>query len=120
MHPCRRPNARSPTDGSIRHNKEQAMRTINFLLAIAVLLGTVPATQAEMGGTSTQLAQQTPPATPPAATPPAATPPAAIPPAQATPPEKLTGMAAWNVLVGNTVVGKLEGKEFADYYVADG
>ncbi len=29
-------------------------------------------------------------------------------------------MAAWSKLVGNTVVGKLEGKDFADYYVADG
>lgn len=29
-------------------------------------------------------------------------------------------MAAWNTLVGNTVAGKVDGKEFADYYLADG
>jgi hypothetical protein len=83
------------------NRKEQAMRTTILLLAIAVMLGTVPATQAETGRAPVQLAQTTPPASPPA-------------------PEKLTGMAAWTALVGNTVVGIVEGKELVDYYLPDG
>jgi hypothetical protein len=82
------------------------MRTKILLLAIAVMLGTVPAIQAETRRPPVQLAQTTPPPTPPAQSAPAA--------------EKLTGMAAWNVLVGNTVVGTVEGKELVDYYLSDG
>jgi hypothetical protein len=40
--------------------------------------------------------------------------------AQAAPTDKLTGLAAWGALVGNTVVGKIEDKDFTDYYVPDG
>lgn len=40
--------------------------------------------------------------------------------AQAAPADKLTGMAAWTALVGNTVVGKIEDKDFTDYYQSDG
>ena len=62
-----------------------------------------------------------------AQTPAAETPPAAAAPAPAVPaPEApaavaaLTGMAAWNAIVGNTISGKKEGDDY-DYYVkADG
>lgn len=37
-----------------------------------------------------------------------------------TAPAPLTGLAAWAVLVGNTVAGTFDGKENADYYMADG
>lgn len=29
-------------------------------------------------------------------------------------------MAAWATLVGNTITGKIDGKDYADYYLADG
>ncbi|HKU97164.1 MAG TPA: hypothetical protein VJR58_17905 [Vineibacter sp.] len=84
-----------------------------MLAATAIALGIASAAQAEPGRVpGTQLAQQTPPATPPADKP-------ADKPAEK-PAGKLTGMAAWSTLVGNTVVGKIEGKDFADYYLADG
>jgi hypothetical protein len=35
-------------------------------------------------------------------------------------PQKLTGIAAWSKLVGNTVVGRIDGKDYVDYYLADG
>jgi hypothetical protein len=76
------------------------MRTATILLAATVIGGAaVPAAQAQTGA-PLLLAQATP-STPQPAT-------------------KLTGMAAWSALLGNTVVGKLEGKDFADYYLADG
>ncbi len=69
------------------------------------------------------------PSAPPAAAPPAAPAPVAAPapaaPAPATvaapaEPQKLTGLAAWNTIIGNTITGKREGDDF-DYYVkADG
>jgi hypothetical protein len=67
-------------------------------------------------------AAPTPPATQPSAPPPAASQPAPSPSAPATgaPPAKLTGVAAWATLVGNTVTGKVDGKDYADYYLADG
>ena len=84
-----------------------------LLLAVTAIALAATSAQAETGrAADSQLAQQTPPATPPADKP-------ADKPAEK-PAEKLTGMAAWAVLVGNTVVGKIEGKEFADYYLADG
>lgn len=50
--------------------------------------------------------------------------PAASAPAPATPPPagaaKLTGDAAWKAVVGNTLVGKREGKSYAEYYAPDG
>ncbi len=33
---------------------------------------------------------------------------------------KVTGMAAWALLVGNTVAGKIDGKDYAEFYLADG
>ena len=79
------------------------MKATNLLLALAVTMsGIVPAIQAETGRPSVQLAQTTPTQPAPA------------------PAEKLTGLAAWNALVGNTVVGKLEGQDFVDYYLTDG
>ena len=33
---------------------------------------------------------------------------------------KVTGVAAWSQLVGNTVAGKIDGKDFAEFYMADG
>ncbi|MBV9835072.1 MAG: hypothetical protein JO055_11735 [Alphaproteobacteria bacterium] len=32
----------------------------------------------------------------------------------------LTGLQAWVALVGNTVSGKVDGKDYVDYYMADG
>lgn len=46
-----------------------------------------------------------------------AAPPAAAAPADG---EKLTGMAAWTVVVGNTLTGKADGKVYFDYYRKDG
>jgi hypothetical protein len=93
--------------GALRHRRnaegrEVAMKAAIPLLAIAVF-GLAAATGARAD--SPTFAQATPPAQP------------APQPAPAT---KLTGMAAWSALVGNTVVGKLEGKDFADYYLPDG
>jgi hypothetical protein len=34
--------------------------------------------------------------------------------------EKLTGFAAWSKLVGNTVTGKVDGKEHVEYYMDNG
>lgn len=48
---------------------------------------------------------------------PAAAPAPAPPPAPA---QKATGIAAWSMLVGNTVTAKIEGKDHAEYYMADG
>lgn len=43
------------------------------------------------------------------------------PPAPSTPaPAPLTGLAAWAALVGNTVAGKIDGKDYVDHYMADG
>ena len=62
-------------------------------------------------------AQTTPaPATPAPATPA----PVAPAPTTSAPAAPLTGMAAWTALVGNTVVGKVDGKDYIDYYMADG
>lgn len=36
------------------------------------------------------------------------------------PADKVTGMAAWAQLVGNTVAGKIDGKDYAEFYLADG
>ena len=47
----------------------------------------------------------------------AAAPPAA---AAASDAQKLTGMAAWTVVVGNTLTGKEDGKVYFDYYSKDG
>ena len=59
---------------------------------------------------------QTPAEAPPVAPAPAA-PPAAAAPAESA---KLSGLAAWNAIIGNTVTGKRDGDDF-DYYVkADG
>ena len=75
------------------------MRTATILLAATVIVwAAVPATRAQTA--VPPLLAQASPSTPPAT--------------------KLTGMAAWSALVGNTVVGKLEGKDFADYYLTDG
>ncbi len=47
---------------------------------------------------------------------------AAVPPvaAAATDGQKLMGMAAWTVVVGNTLTGKADGKVYFDYYRKDG
>lgn len=50
-----------------------------------------------------------------------APPPAQTPvPAPAPSAGKVTGMAAWSQLVGNTVAGKVEGKDYAEFYLPDG
>ena len=63
-------------------------------------------------------AQTAPAPTTPAPTTPAPTTPAPTPAPAATAP--LTGLAAWALLVGNTVVGKIDGKDYVDHYMADG
>lgn len=75
------------------------------------------------GGAQTPAAEPAP-AAPPAEPAPAAPVPAPAPaapaPAAPTTPAKLSGLAAWNAIIGNTVSGKREGSEY-DYYVkADG
>jgi len=35
-------------------------------------------------------------------------------------PTPLTGIQAWVALVGNTVSGKIDGKDYTDFYMADG
>lgn len=41
--------------------------------------------------------------------------------ATAAPPSgKMTGLAAWNKLIGNTVAGKVAGKDYAEFYRPDG
>lgn len=48
-------------------------------------------------------------------------PPAQTPaPAPAPTAGKVTGLAAWSQLVGNTVAGKVEGKDYAEFYLSDG
>ena len=54
-----------------------------------------------------------------AQTAPAPTTPAPTTPAPTTS-APLTGVAAWAALIGNTVVGKVDGKDYVDYYLADG
>lgn len=39
---------------------------------------------------------------------------------QPTAAQKMTGVAAWARLVGNTVTGKVGGADYTDYYLADG
>ena len=51
---------------------------------------------------------------------PAPTPPTATPTPAPAPAAKVTGMAAWSQLVGNTVAGKIDGKDYAEFYLADG
>jgi hypothetical protein len=41
-------------------------------------------------------------------------------PAPSSPAGKVTGMAAWSQLVGNTVAGKIGGKDYAEFYQPDG
>ncbi|MBM3621414.1 MAG: hypothetical protein FJX20_12075 [Alphaproteobacteria bacterium] len=36
------------------------------------------------------------------------------------PAAKVTGIAAWSQLIGNTVAGKIDGKDYAEFYLADG
>ena len=67
-----------------------------------------------------------PPATAATPAPPAAvaTPaPGAAPPAAAATPApagKVTGLAAWTLLVGNSVSGKVDGEEYTDFYMENG
>jgi len=59
--------------------------------------------------------------TPPAPTTAAPAPaPAATPAPTAAPAAKTTGLAAWTQLVGNTVSGKIDGKDYSEFYMADG
>jgi hypothetical protein len=46
--------------------------------------------------------------------------PAPAPSATPAPAAKVSGLAAWSLLVGNTVAGKIDGKDFAEFYLADG
>ncbi len=46
--------------------------------------------------------------------------PAAPAPAAAAPAAKVTGIAAWSKVVGNTLTAKIEGHDHAEYYMEDG
>lgn len=46
--------------------------------------------------------------------------PAQTPAPAPAPAAKVTGMAAWSQLVGNTVAGKIDGKDYAEFYLPDG
>jgi tetratricopeptide (TPR) repeat protein len=52
--------------------------------------------------------------------PPAAAAPAPAALAAATVPHKLSGRAAWNALLGNSIIGKENGKTLVEYYAPDG
>jgi hypothetical protein len=61
------------------------------------------------------------PVAPAAAAPsPAATAAAALAAAAAAPTDRLTGRAAWNQLVGNSIIGDDDGETLVEYYAADG
>jgi hypothetical protein len=55
-----------------------------------------------------------------AAPPPAAAAAAAFAAAAAAPADRLTGRAAWNQLVGNSIIGDDDGESLVEYYAADG
>jgi hypothetical protein len=62
-----------------------------------------------------------PPVAPAAAAPsPAAAAAAALAAAAAAPADRLTGRAAWNQLVGNSIIGDDDGETLVEYYAADG
>jgi hypothetical protein len=42
------------------------------------------------------------------------------PAAAPAPAQKATGLAAWAMVVGNTLTAKIDGKDHAEYYMADG
>jgi hypothetical protein len=88
-----------------------------------MLLATVVATAAVLASASVFAADApaAAPAAPAAPSPaaPAAPAPAAAPAAPAAP-AKLTGMAAWAAVVGNTVQGKVNGKDYFEFYEQDG
>ena len=42
------------------------------------------------------------------------------PAAQPAPAQKTTGLAAWAMVVGNTLTAKIDGKDHTEYYMADG
>ena len=42
------------------------------------------------------------------------------PPAAATAAGKVSGLAAWSLLVGNSVSGKVDGEDYTDYYMENG
>jgi hypothetical protein len=90
------------------------MKVLPMFAMVCAAVAPLSMAHAAPGRPAVQLAQATSPAPEPGQPAPA------TPPSTPTTPGKLTGMAAWNALVGNTVVGKLEGKDFADYYLADG
>lgn len=56
----------------------------------------------------------------PAAAAPSTPAPAAAAPATPTAPVRLTGIAAWSTLIGNTVQGKVGDKDYWEFYLADG
>ena len=75
-----------------------------------------PAPAATQAPTPADPATPTPPAT--AAAPATPTPPATA--AAPATPVRLTGLAAWGALVGNTVQGIVEGKDYFEFYLQDG
>jgi hypothetical protein len=64
-----------------------------------------------VAGSATAMAQGTP-AQPSAVTP-------SEPPAMSDP-KQLTGLAAWEKVVGNSITGMVEGRSFTEYYAKDG
>jgi hypothetical protein len=82
------------------------MKPVFLLLAAAAVV--LPPASAARAEPVLRYAQQTPPAAPQQSDPAPA------------PAPKLTGADALKALVGNTVTGKLDGKEFTDFYLSDG
>ena len=85
-----------------------------FGLTVALAQGTAPAPAAPPVAAAAPA-----PAAPPAA---AATPAPAAPAVAAAPAPagKVTGLAAWTLLVGNSVSGKVDGEDYTDFYMENG
>jgi hypothetical protein len=123
-------------EASARNSRGEDMRTALYLAVLAMGLSiSALAAEPRLLKTAEAADPSTPAATPapaPAATPdapaaapapaPAATPasPPATPPGAAAAAQTLTGLAAWNQLVGNSISGTEDGKPLTEYYTADG
>ncbi len=101
------------------------------LAAISSLILCLPVSGALAKDGPLMLAQAAPAAEPPAAAAPAPAPapapaaapapaPAAAAPAPAAAPTKMTGIAAWGKVVGNSVTGTEDGKVVVEFYAPDG
>jgi hypothetical protein len=86
--------------------EDMTMRSVFLLIAAAAVA--LPLASAARAEPAPRYAQQTPPAAPQQSDPAPA------------PAPKLTGADALKALIGNTVTGKVDDKEFTDFYLPDG